>query len=433
VPTVETLILGAGLAGLSTKWFLASESAILDKGDRPGGLAITYEESGYRFDITGHWLHMRDDGVKESFGTLLDMDSVIRKSQIFTHKRLIPYPFQSNLKMLPEDVKIRCVMDAVEAHVRREKGEPEPTSFGDFVLYHFGEGIAHEFMFPYNEKLWGVEPNEISHDWTQRFVPVPNLRQIVEGAFTDKHLKAGYNATFSYPPQGGIERFSAAIASKLDGIHLNTEVVRIHPTERWVETASGERWNYKNLVNTFPLKAFVELLVDAPNNVHTAGDKLRSTSLDYLDLGLKGEALQGLHWVYLPQKHLPAYRIGCFSNACPGMAPEGCSSLYVELSNAVKWSFDDALNQTLDALNAIGPSNVSREDVEVCRKRHVDFAYVIYDHAYQKARSTVFEYLSDQNISSIGRYGKWVYASMEDALIDGRETAARLMEEFHGE
>ena len=36
---------------------------------------------------------------------------------------------------------------------------------------YFGEGIARHFMLPYNEKLWGVHPREITAAWCSRFVP----------------------------------------------------------------------------------------------------------------------------------------------------------------------------------------------------------------------------------------------------------------------
>ena len=119
------------------------------------------------------------------------------------------------------------------------RGFPNRASFGDFVLHHFGKGISDEFMFPYNQKLWGVEPNEISHAWTQRFVPVPDLKGIVEGCFTDKNLAAGYNAAFSYPPEGGIDHFSKALGAAVPGVEYGTKVARVHAEERWLETADG--------------------------------------------------------------------------------------------------------------------------------------------------------------------------------------------------
>ena len=55
----------------------------------------------------------------------------------------------------------------------------------------------------------------------------------------------------------------------------------------------------------------------------------------------------------------------------------------------------------------------------------VSCAYVIMDHAYGAARATVLEWLEQEKILSVGRYGGWTYDSMEGAMVQGREAAAR--------
>lgn len=425
--SVDTVIIGAGLAGLSTALHLGSEYVLLELGSRPGGLCVTDEVDGFRFDVTGHWLHMRDPGIRTRFGSLTAMGEVERQSKIFMHDRLISYPFQSNLKDLPDDKKLACLSGALEAHIRRVQGTPEPDAFDAFVLHHFGEGIAHEFMFPYNQKLWGVEPSGISRAWCQRFVPVPDLKQILEGTFTDANERAGYNASFSYPLQGGIGAFCTGLAGRVSGVRLNADVVRVHSGERWVETADGRRWSYRHLVSTMPLTKLAEAVVDAPEDVKDAARRLRCTSLRYFDLGLDRKVLRGQHWLYLPDPKSVVYRMGCYSNAMASMAPEGCSSLYVELANGMEYSDDEALDEALGIISRVGPP-VDRTNVKVLRSRVIDFAYVIYDWDYEAARSKVLDFVTVAGIQSIGRYGKWVYSSMEDALLDGRKAASRIAE-----
>jgi protoporphyrinogen oxidase len=426
---VETVIVGAGLSGLSAAWFLKGERVVLERGERPGGLCVTHEEQGYRFDVTGHWLHMREPEMQREFGGLVPMASVYRRSRIRTRGCMVPYPFQSNLRALPDDVKLECLLGAVEAHVRRQRGEPVPARFGDYVRFHFGEGIAREFMFPYNTKLWGVEPNGISHDWCQRFVPVPDLRRILEGAFTTRNEGDGYNAAFSYPAEGGIGAFAEALAGRVsDVVRTGGEVVRVHAGERWVELSNGRRIGYRHLVSSMPLKALAERLADAPEEVRAAGARLRCTRLVYFDLGLDRKVLDGLHWIYLPDAGVGAYRVGCYSNAVSGMAPEGGSSLYVELACVREADEEAVLDQVLAVLSEMGPC-VGRENVKVWRVRSVEHAYVIYDEAYAAARDSILSFLRGEGIYSVGRYGKWVYASMEDALLDGREAARGIAKE----
>ena len=48
------------------------------------------------------------------------------------------------------------------------------------------------------------------------------------------------------------------------------------------------------------------------------------------------------------------------------------------------------------------------------------------DAAYGRARATLLDWLEGQRILSVGRYGRWTYDSMEGAMIQGREAAARV-------
>jgi protoporphyrinogen oxidase len=425
VTHTKTLIVGAGLAGMSTALHLdGADSVILEAAPHAGGLCTTRRVDDYGFDATGHWLHMRDAEVRGRLAAAVPMMEVERRSKIFAHDRLVAYPYQSNLKDVPHDIRVECLMGAIEAHVRRSTGAPEPRGFADYVLHHFGEGIARHFMFPYNSKLWGVDPAAISHAWCQRFVPVPDLKQVVEGALSRANEADGYNAAFSYPTTGGIGEFSAAVARQVPRIECGERVVRVHTGEKWVQTDSGHEYHYENLVSTMPLKTLVEATEDAPEEVRAAGAELKCASTTFLDLGLNRKVLQGLHWVYLPDPKLATYRLGCYSNAAPHMAPEGCSSLYVEFANDREVNPREALGPVLAAISALGEP-VGEENVDVLDVRTIEFAYVIYDQSYAAARKTALDFYASRGVQSIGRYGKWVYSSMEDALIDGRVAAAR--------
>ena len=54
---VDTLILGAGLAGLSAAYHIGDAAEIYEALDYVGGKAKSEQFEGYTFDVTGHWLH----------------------------------------------------------------------------------------------------------------------------------------------------------------------------------------------------------------------------------------------------------------------------------------------------------------------------------------------------------------------------------------
>ena len=59
------LIVGAGLAGLSTAYHLRGVPyKILEREREVGGLCRSYVKDGFTFDYTGHLLHFRQTAIK---------------------------------------------------------------------------------------------------------------------------------------------------------------------------------------------------------------------------------------------------------------------------------------------------------------------------------------------------------------------------------
>jgi hypothetical protein len=143
----------------------------------------------------------------------------------------------------------------------------------------------------------------------------------------------------------------------------------------------------------------------------------------------EGKPLQGKHWVYIPEERWPFYRLGCFSNAVPYMAPAGEATLYVELSNLLDEGWDEArvMDALVDFLKETGDITDASDILfhELCE---IPVAYVIFDHDYYEASQVIHDALPGYGIRSIGRYGRWIYNSMEDSLQDGYRTAQELME-----
>ncbi len=426
--SVETVILGAGLAGLSTAYQLGRDYLLIEREARVGGLARTETVGGFAFDWTGHWLHLRHAHNRRLVDELLGdrMVEVQRVARIWSHGVFTEYPYQANLHGLPLPVVKECLMGAIRALAGPAAGDV-PRDFADYVLRHFGAGIARHFMIPYNTKLWGCPPEDITAAWCSRFVPVPSLEQIVDGAL-GLHQSMGYNVAFRYPRAGGIEALPQALAAHLEParIRLETAPTRIDPARRTLQLPTGETLGYTWLVSSIPLPALIDLLADVPAPVRAARATLRYTTLRFMDVGLRSERpFDGAHWLYLPEPELPFYRIGVYSNAIPAMAPAGHAACYVECSN-VNRPPDAVLQAELRAL-LVRLGAIERPDqIVVERFREVPVAYVVFDHAYFAALQVIRAYLEAHGILSIGRYGRWIYAAMDDALDDGFETAARI-------
>lgn len=428
----DLVILGAGLSGLSTAFHTGGDYLVLEREGRPGGLTRTEDIDGFLFDYTGHWLHLRDERMKRLVADLLPdgMSTVNRRAVIWSNGGFSRYPFQGNLHGLPIEVLRECLQGAVEAAVRRASGKaPRLRSFLDYTRHHFGEGIARHFIVPYNTKLWGVSPEVVTADWTQRFVPVPDIAAIVDGALGLSREAAGYNASFLYPTRGGIESLPRALAARIDPdrIWYHTRPRALSLTERWIEVG-GERIRYDHLVSSLALPDLVDLAVDAPAEMKRSARRLKCSNLRFVNVALSVERpLDGNHWVYLPEAKYPFYRVGSASNALPGLAPAGTSSLYVELANDQQHDDATIVQALASFLKEIGTIRSDSEILFAAFRAH-RWGYVIFDRYCAAARQAILDAFAAAGVLSIGRYGGWTYNSMEDALLDGVGAARRIKE-----
>lgn len=64
------------------------------------------------------------------------------------------------------------------------------------------------------------------------------------------------------------------------------------------------------------------------------------------------------------------------------------------------------------------------QDVAFTELREIECAYVLLDDAYGPATATIHQWLRGVGVRACGRYGAWIYNSMEDSIIQGMEAAA---------
>jgi protoporphyrinogen oxidase len=420
-------ILGAGLTGMSAAHHLGEGFQIHERLGHAGGHAITIEQDGYRFDRTGHLLHLRDDAMRTWVERLLGGDylTIQRQSRIWSQGVYTRYPYQANTFGLPAQTAYECLIGYLRAR-DAEAAAPEPKTFEEFCLKHFGDGFSRHFMIPYNQRLWGVHPRDMTVSWCTRFVPRPKLEDVIAGVVGLNDRELGYNANFIYPRRG-IGQLTDALAKELTpSLRLSHAPRAIDWRNKKLLFADGEV-PYRALVSTAPLDTLIGLLADAPPAIAAASKKLVCNPLLYLDVALERPCGVDLHWVYVPEERYPFYRVGCYSAFSPEMAPPGKSNLYVELASREAPDLP-ALRARVTA-DLIEMQLIERaQDVRFAELRRIDHAYVVYNHDYDESLAVIAPFLAEQGIVSCGRYGGWNYSSMEDALMFGRDAAKRARE-----
>lgn len=420
---VPVAVLGAGLTGLAAAERLRSwgiRCRVFEKSDEVGGLVRTQEEAGFRFDRTGHLLHLRSDALRAEVLDWLDGEclTVSRRSLVWSHGVYTRYPFQANTFGLPAQVAYDCLHGFVEAFFSDD--QRQPSNFEEFCLARFGAGISRHFMLPYNRRLWGVSLREITTAWCQRFVPLPRLEDVLAGAVGLNDRELGYNTEFLYPRKG-IGALATALGKRAGEVELSKPPRHILNKSREL-VFDAERVGYEALVSTIPLPLLLDLFDELPPEVARVKGLLRSTRLYYLDVALRVPAGQDFHWVYVPEERYPFYRVGCYSRFSPDMAPDGSAGLYVELADRGVPNLDTLIPDVLRGLREMGIID-SAADVLFTRLREIEHAYVIYDHQRQGALDVILPFLESSGVFSTGRYGGWNYSSMEDAIEFGRNAA----------
>ncbi len=424
---METLIVGGGLTGLVTAERLQAVghgAVVLEKEDTPGGACRTEERGHYHFDYTGHLLHIARDETREyleRLGVWSRLTEHERRAAIYIGGAITPYPIQIHTWGLPPDIRRDCLLGFIEAWARQG---PDPMNFSQWVLDRFGEGLGRHFFFPYNEKLFRARSDELSLDWVGRYVPKPNLKEVVDGALGLHDQAVGYNARFRYPFKGGIRLLADAVAERVADLRLETEVVAVNLEERWVETANGDRLPWDRMVATLALPFLVARVVGPlPEDVAAARRALRWVNVLNVALGVRGPAPRPEHWFYFPGSEFPFYRVGFPSNL-GRVAPEGNHTVSIEVSLDPEVPVAETLVETAEAaLAGIGmlrPELIEHRLVTVLKP-----AYVVFDHDRQAAVSRLRRFFSDHGVHLAGRWAEWKYSAMEDAILDGMAAARR--------
>ena len=417
---VSIAILGAGLTGLSAALEcqrVGADYLLFERDSETGGLARTTSEAGYRFDRTGHLLHLRDAALRAEVLDWLGPDTrtIQRESRIWSNGVYTQYPFQSNTYGLPSKVAYDCVLGFVRA--QQSPRYPKPRNFEEHCRTYFGDAISEHFMIPYNCRLWGVSPSEITTDWCERFVPLPSLEDVLAGAVGHASRKLGYNSEFLYPSEG-IGRLARVLERQLNRLWLGSAPTRIDLSAKRL-VFPNRTVHYERLISSIPLSSLLKLCTDLPMQVEQAARLLRCTHLQYLDLALNRPCGKDWHWIYVPEAKYPFYRVGCYSNFSEHMAPKGCANLYVELAERTALDLDSVLPKVIEGLIEMQLIR-SIADLEFARLRRIEHAYVIFDHEHKAATTSLHAFLRQHDVISTGRYGEWTYSSMEDALLSGR-------------
>jgi protoporphyrinogen oxidase len=423
--TVGTLIVGAGVTGLATAAALSAQGdedyLVLEASDEIGGWCKTVKKDGFVWDFSGHFFHFRHAEIEQWLKERMPgqrVRVVQRKSFIAYKNRLIDFPFQKNIHQLPQQEFIDCLYDlyfARSSDVKRSAPPPE-DDFQGMLYARYGQAICEKFLVPYNEKLYACDLASLDKDAMGRFIPTPDLTDIVRNMKQPDN--AGYNATFTYPEGGAIEYVKALASSvKQGGIALTEPLVAVDIDRKLARTTRREI-RYSRLVSSAPFDRFARLA--GLSSFDHEPSTWRYSKVLVFNLGFDRKGQSDVHWVYYPARSTAFYRVGWYDNIFDAER----MSLYVELgfSNDSPIDVPATRDRVLEDLRREGVVTTQRLIAE--HSVVLDPAYVHITKRSIAEHRRLTSALRDRQVWSIGRYGGWTYCSIEDNIVEARALVA---------
>lgn len=435
------LILGAGPTGLGAAYHLNklghTNWQLFERNNHVGGLSASFiDENRFTWDIGGHVLFSHydyfDKAVAESLGGSYYEHQ--RESWVRILQTWVPYPFQNNIRYLPDDALKECVEG-----LRHLSGSAvEAKNFREWMDTVFGAGIIKYFMEPYNRKVWGIPLETMSKQWIAERVSLVDLARI-ERNIAEKRddLSWGPNNTFKFPKHGGTGAIYEGIASNFrDKIYFNNEMQSVDLELKKVTFSNGRVEFYDILINTTPLDLLVQLSAGTPDPVRSSADDLVHNGGLIVGLGCKGKRIDSKCWMYFPETDSPFYRVTNFHNYSPFNVSDGDSSRYFSLMCETTYSQykpedkKEIIESTIQGLIKSGMLD-ERQAGQIISRYLVDipYSYPVPTLGRDKALKAIQPFLESKNIYSRGRFGAWRYevGNMDHSFMQGVEVVERIL------
>lgn len=438
---MRILIIGVGPTGLGAAYHLYKlgykQWHVYEQHNYVGGLASSVvDPQGFTWDMGGHVLFSHypyfDQAVAESLGGAYYTHQ--RESWVRMLQTWVPYPFQNNVRYLPDYALAECIEG-----LKKLRGIPaQAANFKEWMDSVFGAGIVKYFMEPYNRKVWATPPEQMSKDWIAERVSVIDLARIERNVAEQRDdVNWGPNNTFRFPRKGGTGAIYEGIAEKFrDKISFGHAMRAVDLEKKQVTFENGRVVAYDVLINTSPLDLFIRSCVQVPENVRTAAEDLVHNSGFVVGIGCRGRRDDSKCWMYFPEQNAPFYRVTNFHHYSHFNVPDGAGDRYFSLMCETSCpAFDPArrktiVDETIAGLTA--SSLLALEEHGAIVSRYVidlPYSYPVPTLHRDRGLQCIQPYLESKDVYSRGRFGGWKYeaANMDHSFMQGVEAVDRIL------
>jgi len=449
---IETLIIGAGPAGLTAAWELSKhdkKALIVELDNSVGGISRTVERNGWRFDIGGHRFFTKVDEVYDIWDEILEEGDFLlrpRMSRIYYNKKFFDYPLKASNALFNLGIieAIRCVLSYFYVRINPPKDQ---THFEGWVAARFGWRLYNIFFKTYTEKVWGVEATKIGADWaSQRIKNLSLLKAIINSFFPNRNGEVITTLIdeFKYPKFGPGMMWETA-AEKLG--NKGYKILFKSGVKEIVTNTNGEGYKVtlfnedtiecKYILSSMPLAHLPKTIKPhPPKDVQTAGKNLGFR--DFLSVALIVEQQKSFpdNWIYIHEPNVKVGRVQNYGNWSPFLVKDGKTCLGLEYfvnEGDELWEMedDDLIKLAIREIEELGlaPKEKLGEGYVVRMPK----AYPVYDLDYSKNVDLIKDWLEKdhKNIYPIGRNGMHKYNNQDHSMVTAVQSVRNILGEHN--
>ena len=450
------LILGAGVCGLAAAWRLLErdpslEITLLEKEDRPGGLARSLTVDGLITDLGPHRIFTELPDVKEFLQDIAgdQLETVRRKSRMWLRGGWVEYP-PKPAEMI-RHLGLATLGAAGMSYLANKatgllgNGEQE-ESFASLMRDAFGPDLYRILVGPYAEKVWKVPAEQIHGDIARVRVSAGGLDQMVKKVFVgEPEDQITAVKEFFYLP-GGVESLVKKLRDGIESRGATIKIVRnvtairdfrtghLQVTAINGETEAEESLQAEAVISTIPIDDLLGMLLvrHADISVAAARTQMRYINNFLVCLVVNRPRVTDCQWLYFPGRDTVFNRAYEPANFHASMGAKGKSMIVFEITAQQGDKTDrrtDAqlLEATLRGVERVGL--LTREDITASLVHRIPRTYPFYDTRYRERLGRAWKYLERfPNLISAGRQGLFLHNNMDHSIHMGFRAAERLVE-----
>lgn len=450
-------ILGGGPCGLYAARVLSRSGiavTVLDKGDRPGGLATSHRRGDNWYDMGCHMLHEFDREIYQDIMELMgeesipvQLDAKIRWAGSFYR---YPLQFQDMIRGIPLPTLAYYCFGLLLAQLRSSLVPWIPKDAEQALIMLYGQPLYEFFFKDFTHRYWGIHPSKLSATFITTKMPRLSAVDVIKRALAKVGIKdrtvravdsALHEETLHYSRTGAeamprhlaraVVEAGGEVIQQADVTHIDHDpatgrVTRIH----YHQAGTAHELECEECISTIPIPQLIQRSQPPPPPaVLTAAQQIRYKPIAIYGLLVnRPRCIDGLYIYYRDRAF---HRVGEPKNAGLTVTPSDHTVLIVETTCEIgdsKWRGDDhAIEQILTDLEL---ENIcSRSDVVETHILHSETGYPLFALGFEPHLATLHQWVGSRaNLQSVGRQGGFTYPNMHSAMRMGAKAANTVLQ-----